>query len=290
MWLFISGKLSVFIFVEKDMKEVKVTDKVEGLYDKFLNWVVEKGPAVLLGFVILIVGLWLIRVFARWMERRLAQKKINNSLSPFFLSVSVVVLRILLVFLIMQLLGIQLTIFAALIGAVGVAAGLALSGTMQNFASGVLILMLKPFKVSDNIIAQGQEGTVTSIQLFFTIVTTFDNRKVIIPNSKLSNEVIINVSAIGSRRLDIELKFNYGVDMDVVKKVIDETIADSISILKTPEKRVGISLLEESGYKVLINVWLQSHGFNDAKLEFQEKLLHNLKDSGIVLPGMPVKQ
>jgi small conductance mechanosensitive channel len=283
VWL---HKLSVFNFVEYRMKEVKVTEQVEGFYDKFLNWVIEKGPSVLLGFVILIVGLWLIRVFARWMERRLVQKKVNNSLSPFFLSVSVAVLRILLIFMIMQILGIQLTIFAALIGAVGVAAGLALSGTMQNFASGVLILLLKPFKVSDNIIAQGQEGTVTSIQLFFTIVTTFDNRKVIIPNSKLSNEVIINVSAIGSRRLDIELKFNYGVDLETIKKVIDETIADSISILKTPEKRVGISLLEESGYKVLINVWLQSHGFNDAKMVFQEKLLNNLKDSGIVLPGM----
>lgn len=262
----------------------------DNFYDKFYNWVIDKGPSFLLSIVILFAGLWLIRVFSRWMQRRLERRKVNSSLSPFFLSVTVVILRVLLIFMIMQILGIQLTIFAALVGAMGVAAGLALSGTMQNFASGVLILLLKPFKVSDNIIAQGQEGTVTSIQLFFTIVTTFDNRTVIIPNSKLSNEVIINISAIGSRRLDIELKFSYGVDLQKIRQVIDETIEDSASILKTPEKRIGISLLEESGYKVLINIWLSSHGFNDAKLAFQEKLLNNLKSSGIVLPGMPAKQ
>ena len=258
--------------------------------DKFYAWVIEKGPAILMGIAVLFFGFWLIRVFSRWMEHRLQQKEVNSSLKPFFLSVSVAVLRVLLIFLVMQILGIQLTIFAALIGAVGVAAGLALSGTMQNFASGVLILLLKPFKVSDNIIAQGQEGTVTSIQLFFTVVTTFDNRKVVIPNSKLSNEVIINISAIGSRRFDLEMKFSYGIDLQELKKVIDETISESKSILKTPEKRIGVSLLEESGYKVLINVWFPSHGFNDAKLLFQENLLDKLKSSNLSLPGMAPKE
>ncbi len=268
---------------------MQVVQKVEGFYDKFYDWLLLKGPLILLGITVLLVGLWLIRVFARWMQNRMQQKKVNSSLKPFFLSMTVVVLRVLLVFFVMQLMGIQLTIFAALIGAVGVAAGLALSGTMQNFASGVLILLLKPFRVSDNIIAQGQEGTVSAIQLFFTVVTTFDNRTVIIPNSKLSNEVIINISAIGNRRLDLELKFNYGVDLAKIKKVIDETIAESKSILKTPAKRIGVSVLEENGYKVMINVWLNSHGFHDARLIFQENLLDNLKQSGIVLPGMAAK-
>ncbi|MEQ7801847.1 mechanosensitive ion channel family protein [Pedobacter sp. ASV1-7] len=268
---------------------MEINQKAEHFYDKFYDWLLLKGPMILLGIAVLLVGLWLIRLFSRWMQNRMMRKKINSSLKPFFLSVTVVVLRILLVFLVMQIMGIQLTIFAALVGAVGVAAGLALSGTMQNFASGVLILLLKPFRVSDNIIAQGQEGTVTSIQLFYTVVTTFDNRTVIIPNSKLSNEVIINISAIGSRRLDLELKFNYGIDLSKVRHVIDETIAESKSILKTPEKRVGISLLEENGYKVMINVWLNSHGFHDARMIFQENLLENLKSSGIKLPGMDTK-
>lgn len=268
---------------------MNLNDKAENFYDKFYDWLLLKGPGILLGMVLLFVGLWLINVFSRWMQGRLQQKKVNSSLKPFFLNVSVVGLRILLVFLVMQLLGIQLTVFAALLGAIGVAAGLALSGTMQNFASGVLILLLKPFRVSDNIIAQGQEGTVTAIKLFFTTVTTFDNRTVIIPNSKLSNEVIINISAIGSRRLDLELKFNYGVELSTIKKVIDETIADCKPVLKTPEKRIGVSSLEENGYKVMVNVWLHSHGFHDGRLAFQENLLENLKASGIKLPGMDAK-
>ena len=266
-----------------------VNQKVESFSGKLYDWMLLKGPAILLGILVLMVGFWLIRVFSRWLEHRLQRKQVSSSLKPFFLNMTTVVLRILLIFLVMQILGIQLTVFAALIGAIGVAAGLALSGTMQNFASGVLILLLKPFQVSDNIIAQGQEGTVASIQLFFTVVTTFDNRKVIIPNSKLSNEVIINVSSIGSRRLDIELKFNYGVSLNQVKALIDKTIVESASILKTPDKRIGVSLLEESGYKVLINVWLNSHGFTDARLIFQERLLENIKASGITLPGMESK-
>jgi small conductance mechanosensitive channel len=189
----------------------------------------------------------------------------------------------------MQFVGIEMTIFAALIGALGVAAGLALSGTLQNFASGVLILMLKPFKVGDNIIAQGQEGTVTNIEIFYTTVTTFDNRLVIVPNGKLSNEVIINISTQGSRRLDIELKLSYGIDYDKVLKIIENTILSNEDILKTPAHRIGILSLEESGYKVMISIWLNSHGFNDAKLIFQEKLLRALKDGGIALPGITSK-
>ena len=117
-----------------------------------------------------------------------------------------ILLKILLALALLQVLGIQMTMFAALVGAFGVAAGLALSGTLENFTSGILILLLKPFRVGDNIIAQAQEGTVTSIQLFYTVVLTFDNRTVIVPNSKLSNEVIINLSREGLRRMDIELK------------------------------------------------------------------------------------
>jgi small conductance mechanosensitive channel len=264
-------------------------DRTLQFYDKAFNWILDKGPNILIGIVILFIGLWLIKLFSRWMQEGLHKKSVDPSIKPFFISLAVTALRVLLFFTVMQFVGIEMTIFAALIGALGVAAGLALSGTLQNFASGVLILMLKPFKVGDNIIAQGQEGTVTNIEIFYTTVTTFDNRLVIVPNGKLSNEVIINISTQGSRRLDIELKFSYGIDYDEVLKIIESTILNSEDILKTPEHRIGILLLEESGYKVMISIWLNSHGFNDAKLIFQEKLLRALKDGGIALPGITSK-
>lgn len=258
-------------------------------YDKAFDWVIEKGPSILIGIAILFVGFWLIKIFSRWMTNGLHRKNVDPSLKPFFISLTVVALRILLIFTVMQFIGIQMTIFAALIGALGVAAGLALSGTLQNFASGILILILKPFVVGDNIIAQGQEGTVTNIEIFYTTVTTFDNRTVVVPNGKLSNEVIINISSKGSRRLDITIKFSYGIDYNVLLPIIEETIKSSLDVLKTPEHRIGISTLEESGYSVMISVWLNSHGFKDASMVFQEKLLNAMKEGNIPLPGIPAK-
>jgi small conductance mechanosensitive channel len=186
----------------------------------------------------------------------------------------------------LQILGIKMTLFAALIAALGVAAGLALSGTLQNITSGIMILLLKPFRQGDNIIAQGQEGTVSSIQIFYTVVTTFDNRTVILPNSKLSNEVIINTSRQGTRRLDVELKFNYGIPLEQIREIVNKTIAASGNVLKEPLPRIGISSLDPDGFKVMINAWTNSHGFHDTRLAFQEQLMTNLKDGGIKLPGM----
>jgi small conductance mechanosensitive channel len=181
----------------------------------------------------------------------------------------------------MQVLGIQITIFAAVIAAFGAAAGLALSGTLQNFASGVLILVLKPFRVGDNIITGDYEGTVTSIQIFYTIVTTFDNRTVILPNSKLSNEIITNVTKAGKRRMDIPLLFSYDVAIEQVKKTVHATIEASADILKEPKPRTGIIAFEPKGFKFMVNVWVNAHGFYDTMFVVNERILADLAAAGL---------
>lgn len=261
-------------------------DKIDHFYDKAYDWVISKGPSVLIGLAILFIGLWLIKLLGKWLQSGMHKRDVNPSLRPFLTSLLVITLRILLVLTVMQIIGIQLTFLTVLIGGMGVAAGLALSGTLQNFASGVLILLLKPFVVGDNIIAQSQEGTVTSIQIFYTIVTTFDNRTVVIPNSKLSNEVIINISREGSRRLDVEMKFSYGIDYDQIVEIFNKTTDEFKDCLKTPERRIGVSSLDDNGYKVSLNVWVKAHGFTDTKLNFQRALMENLKTGGVKLPGM----
>lgn len=256
------------------------------IYERVYAWLIAFGPRILLALVILIAGIWLIRLFKKWFRNFLNRRHLDSSLKPFLQGAINILFQVLLVLVLLQVLGIQMTMFAALIGAFGVAAGLALSGTLQNFTSGILILMLKPFRVGDNIIAQAQEGTVTSIQIFYTVVLTFDNRTVIVPNSKLSNEVIINLSREGLRRMDIELKFSHKVLFDDVKKVINDAIENASDLLKDPPTRVGIDTIEEDGFKVKINIWVNAHGFHDTKLAFQEVLIRQFKNSPVKLPGM----
>jgi len=145
--------------------------------------------------------------------------------------------------------------------------------------------MLRPYKIGDNIITQSQERTVTSVQLFYTVVTSFDNKTIIVPNSKLSNEIIINLSRKGNRRIDIEFKLSYTMDPDQVREIINQTILASKNLLTEPEHRISVCALEPDGYRMLINVWTAAHGFNDAKFELQEKIIKSLKEADIKLPG-----
>ena len=144
--------------------------------------------------------------------------RLNPSVRYFLQNLLAITLQVLLVILVLQIIGLQLTVVSAIIAGLTVAVGLALSGTLQNFVSGILILVLKPYQVGDNINTQGQEGTVTSIQIFFTVILTFDNKTIIVPNGQLSNSVIVNLSREGKRRMDIDLKFDYGTDIGHIKR------------------------------------------------------------------------
>ncbi|MES2627371.1 MAG: mechanosensitive ion channel family protein [Bacteroidota bacterium] len=254
---------------------------LDTLNERAYNWLLTYGPRILLAVGVLIFGLWLLKMLKKWISGTLHRKNLDDSLKPFLLSLIVTTGQVLLILGVMQILGVQMTVFAALIGGVGVAFGLALSGSLQNFTSGVLILLLKPYRVGDNIIAQNLEGTVTSVQIFYTVVNTFDNKTVIIPNSKLSNEVIINLSREGKRRMDIELKFPHSVDFETLKSVIHQSVEGGKNMLAEPAVRIGISQLERDGYKILLSVWVKAHGFIDAKLAVQEKLMKDIKATGL---------
>ena len=260
--------------------------KLDTFYDKAWAWLLDVGPKILIGLLVIFIGLWLIRMLKRWLNHHLLKRDVTSSIRPFLVNLIITVLQVLLALGFMQIVGIQMTVFAAAVGAFGVAAGLALSGTLQNFTSGVLILLLKPFRVGDNIKAQGEEGTVSAIQIFFTILTTYDNRTVIIPNSKLSNEVIINLSREGRRRLDIEIKFGFGIDFTQAKASIDRSIEEVAGLLKDPSHRVGVLSIEPDGYKVLVNVWAPAHGYQDVRLTLMQKIVDDLKGAGFKLPGM----
>jgi small conductance mechanosensitive channel len=207
----------------------------------------------------------------------LSGKRFDPTLRPFLQNLFQIILQILLVLGIMQVLGIQMTLFAAFIGATGVAIGLALSGTLQNFASGVLIILLKPFRIGDNIRTQGEEGAVTSITLFYTVVLTYNNTTLIVPNNKFSNEVIFNLTRQKKRRLEFLIKFNNEIDFNEVRAIVLKTIDLFKDCLKDPPPRVGIDKVENDGFTVIIHAWTNSHGFQDTRLQFNERLMDSLK-------------
>jgi len=186
----------ILLQTPQTVKVIEPTEPMDfnDLYHVITNWLLLNGPRVLIAVVVFFIGQWLIKFCRKWLQNIPFIRNVHSSVKPFVEGVIVLIAQVLLFIFVMQIIGVELTLFAAAIASFGVALGLALSGTLQNFACGLLILFLKPFKVGDRIIAQGQEGIVESIQIFYTIVKN-DDRTVIVPNSKLSNEVIIKLGS-----------------------------------------------------------------------------------------------
>jgi len=254
-------------------------------YDKAYSWILNVGPRLIVAIIFFILAQWLVKLIRRWMEKALLKRDMHSSLVPFFVSFTSAVLQILIALAILQILSLQLTVFTAIVGGISVAAGLALSGTLQNFTSGILILLLKPFRVGDYILAQNQEGLVKSIQIFYTVVTTNDNKTVIVPNSKLSNEVIVNLSLEGSRRLDIIWKVGFGLDLEKMKDIINTTLKKFPGVLSDPAPDITVSEIDPDGYKLALYVWINANDYYNTKVDLQEELVHNLKQSQIKLTG-----
>ena len=253
-------------------------------YHEAYDWLIRQAPDFIFGLIILLIGLWLIRILRTRLRLRMSRNKIHSSLQPFILSLTITSLYVLLIILVMNIVGLEMTVFTTIIGGFTVAMGLALSGTFQNFAGGVLILLLKPFDLGDSIQAQGQEGTVTSIQIFYTVLITADNKTIIIPNGKLFNEVIVNITREGKRRLDFEVKLGYAADIDKAKKIMLDAIKTTDGLLPDPAPRVGLIGLDSDSIRFTINVWLEPANYLNAKIALQEKIIKNLGAAGINFP------
>jgi len=254
--------------------QVKTDSLVHRLSGEGVHWVLSTGPKIVIAIIIFFAGQLIIKILNKSFSKILSNKHFSSTLRPFLQNLLKIVLQAALIFAIMQLLGIKMTLFAAVLGALGVAAGLALSGTLQNFASGVLIILLKPFVAGDIIKTQGEEGTVIEIRLFYTVVRTFRNITLVVPNNKLSNDVIFNYSKERTVRMDVSIKFSYAISFAQVKKMAMDTIVAFEKGLKTPPPLIGIDKIESDGYTVIINAWVNSNGFQDTRLELNEKLMN----------------
>ncbi|TXC76207.1 mechanosensitive ion channel family protein [Luteibaculum oceani] len=255
------------------------------------NWIndlkpliVSYGTKILVAIIILWVGLKVAKMITKGFSKTLDKQDVAPSLKPFLTSVVSTLLKVLVFVSVLGTLGIEMTSFAAIIAAAGLAVGMALSGTLQNFAGGVIILLLKPFKVGDVIQAQGFMGTVSEIQVFYTLIKTFDNQVIILPNGKLSNESITNYSREETRRMVLTAGIGYDDDIDKAKKVLMDILTSEPRILKDPSPQVYVSELGDSSVNFTIKAWANSGDFWAVHYEMYEKIKKEFDANKIEMP------
>ena len=232
--------------------------KVQILIQQLIDWGVSAGGRLIGAIIIFVVGRFLISLIRKLLSRVLAKRHIDAGVQTFVKSLVNITLTILLIIAVIGKLGVETTSFAALLASAGVAIGMALSGNLQNFAGGLIVLLFRPFKVGDWIEGQGVSGTVREIQIFHTILTTADNKVIYVPNGALSSGTVTNYSREDTRRVDWVIGVEYGENYDKVESTVRRIIADDSRILNTPEPFVALHALDASSVNVVIRVWVKS--------------------------------
>lgn len=255
---------------------------IQELPDKALRF----GVRVLLALVFLLIGIQAIKLVRRIVRRSLKKNNADIGVVQFLDSFIKVVLYVLLLFMIASGFGLDAASVVALLGSAGVAVGLAVQGSLSNFAGGVLILLLKPFRVDDYIKMDndGHEGTVREIQLFYTKLATPDNHVVIIPNGALANSSIMNISTLGERKMDISVVISYDADIRQAKKVLQNIIENDVAVLKDKDRRVFVQELADSGVKLVVRCWADNENYWECKWRITEQIKYALDEAGIAIP------
>ncbi len=252
--------------------------------DKLTELAMTYGGKLLLAVITLIIGLWLIRKLSRLLRKIFEIRGFEKTLQSFLINLISTTLKVLLVISVITMVGIQMTSFIAILGALGLAFGMALSGTLQNFAGGVILLIFKPFKVGDFIEAQGFTGVVKEIQIFHTILNTPDNKTIIIPNGGLSTGSMTNYSAEPGRRVDLTFSISYGTNIDHAREVIMKVVGNDQRIQTEPVPFVGVINLSESAVNLATRVWVDAKDYWDVYFDLNEKVKKAFDANGITIP------
>ena len=272
------------------LEQIAPADIDVGLIQKYIQELPDKalrfGVRVLLALVFLLVGMQAIKVVCKIVRRSMKRGNVDVGVVQFVNSFIKVVLYVLLFFMIASGFGLDATSVVALLGSAGVAIGLAVQGSLSNFAGGVLILVLKPFKVDDYIRVdnEGHEGTVKEIQLFYTKLATPDNHVVIIPNGSLANSNIMNMSTLSERKMDIPVLVSYDTDIRKAREVIMKVLNEDEAVLKEKDHRVFVQELADSGVKLTVRCWADNEKYWECKWRITEQVKYALDDAGISIP------
>ncbi|MFO8142915.1 MAG: mechanosensitive ion channel, partial [Marinobacter sp.] len=239
-------------------------------------------PKLMLAIVTLVIGLWLINRFVTIVDKKLGAK--DPTLNKFLCGLISIIFKVMLLISVASMIGIATTSFIAVIGAAGLAIGLALQGSLGNFAGGVLILIFKPFKVGDTIEAQGFLGAVVEIQILYTVVNTFDNRRVIIPNGSLSNDTLVNVSIYDKRRCDMTFGIHYDDDIDKALAILQRLFDEDERSLKDPEPRICVGGLGDNSVDLMFRPWVATDDLWPYYWDMHKKVKKAFDAEGITIP------
>ena len=254
------------------------------IYDQVLTFATLYGGRILLAIITLIVGLWIIGWIVRLLSSVMAKRHVDRDVQPFLLSLVNAILRVLLLLSIASTLGVETTSFVAIIGAASLAVGLALQGSLSNFAGGVLILIFKPFRVGDLITAQGFTGHVEAIQIFNTVLVTLDNKTIILPNGPLSTSAVTNISTKGVIRVDQVYTVGSQNDLDATKAAIQRVVDTCPYALKDREHDVLITKLNANSRDYDVRVWTKSDTYWETYYYMLENIARQFGKDGIQAP------
>ncbi len=272
--------------VEKTTGVIKAVS--DGNFDTLLNKLislgVDAGKSILLAIVIYIAGRFIINLINRLVRQMLERKNVDATIQSFLKSFASILLNLLLVISVVSALGINTTSFAALLASFGVAAGMALSGNLQNLAGGLIILLFKPFKVGDVIEAQGVLGSVKEIQIIHTILQTPDNKEIFLPNGSLSSGNITNYSKMDTRRVDFTVSVEYGTDVEKVMNALRGIANADSRVLKDPEAFIALSGLADSSVNFTFRVWVKGSDYWPVYFELNKQIYEEFNRQGIGFP------
>ena len=267
----------------------EATDQVSivGQYiQKLTDWCMSKLGSIVVAVIFMVVCFKLVKLLLRILRKRFERSKLDPSVAGFFISAVKIVLNVLIVLTAASIVGFQITSFITILGTAGVTLGLALQGSLSNLAGGLLILILKPFRVGDYIVENNThcEGTVVSIDIFYTRLITFDNKSVVIPNGNISNTSLVNVTVHDMRRVDIPFSVAYDSDMEKVKRVTIETIKDVDGYLPDEQILFYIDEFADSGINMYVKFYATIEKFFDAKWDAMWKLKKAFDENDIEIP------
>ena len=256
----------------------------EEVLSKLTEIVITYGPKLLGAIAIWIIGSWVVRALTRAFMNMLDRRDTDDSLKPFLKGIVSTLLKVMLVLSVLGTMGVEMTSFVAVLGAVGLAVGMALSGTLQNFAGGVIILLFKPFKVGDFIKAEGYAGSVREIQIFNTVLKTPDNVTIVIPNGQLSNASLTNYSQEPKRRVDWTFGIGYGDDADKAEEVIRRLCNNDDRIHKEPEVFIALSELGDSSVNFVVRAWVNAEDYWAVFFDMNKKVYQVFDTEGLNIP------